>query len=42
MPYNATWLMPNTVSNEWIVVTTNGSGIITAIDQYNNYPGLCP
>lgn len=43
MPYNATWLTPNTsVSDEWIVVTTNGSGIITAIDQYNNYSGLCP
>ena len=43
MPYDATWLTPNTlVSDEWVVVTTDGSGIITAIDQYNNYSGLCP
>ena len=43
MPYGSTWTVEaNKPDDNWVIVSTNGTGIITAIDVYNTYSYTCP
>ena len=43
MSFGATWTdEANKPDDNWVIVSTNGTGIITAIDVYNTYSYTCP
>ncbi|MAO25585.1 MAG: hypothetical protein CMJ25_33010 [Phycisphaerae bacterium] len=43
MPFGSTWTEEaNKPDDNWVIVSTNGTGIITAIDVYNTYSYTCP
>jgi len=43
MPFGSTWTEEaNKPDDNWVIVSTNGTGVITAIDIYNTYSYTCP
>ena len=43
MPFGTTWTEEaNKPDDNWVIVSTNGTGVITAIDVYNTYSYTCP
>ncbi len=43
MSFGSTWTEEaNKPDDNWVIVSTNGTGVITAIDIYNTYSYTCP
>jgi transglutaminase/protease-like cytokinesis protein 3 len=43
MSFGSTWTIEaNKPNDNWVIVSTSDTGIITAIDVYNTYSYTCP